>query len=200
MDTPDNVYAAPQAPLVPEAEAPQRATLPPFYVVSITKLVLLSAATFGLYSLYWFWRHWKLHKRDRKFDIWPVPRAVFAVFFAHSLNQEIDYRLRRSGSRYAWSPGLWAMLYVVSAIAGNIISRVPDSILDPGPGFALIMLTVAGCTAAMANTQRAANQASGDPEATGNARLTVANWAWLVVGGLLWLLNLAGIALFLGDA
>ena len=86
MDAHDNIYAPPQVPL--ETRSAERPALPPFYVVSLRKLVLLSIATVGLYSLYWFWRHWKLHKLDRKLDIWPVPRAIFAIFFAHGLNEK----------------------------------------------------------------------------------------------------------------
>ncbi|MCH1909792.1 hypothetical protein MKP15_13505 [Stenotrophomonas sp. Y6] len=49
MDAQDDVYAAPRAALV--AAPTERPRLPPFYVVSVTKLVLLSFATLGLYSL-----------------------------------------------------------------------------------------------------------------------------------------------------
>ncbi len=198
MDAQDDVYAAPRAALV--AAPTERPRLPPFYVVSVTKLVLLSFATLGLYSLYWFWRHWKLHKLDRKLDIWPVPRALFSIFFAHGLNREIDQRLQRSGSPHAWSPGAWATLFVVSAISGRIISRLPDSVLPFGPGFGLIVLSLAGGTLAMVHAQRAANPASGDPAGAANARLTLANWLWLVPGGLFWLMSLASLVLLTGDA
>ena len=198
MDAQDNVYAAPRAPLV--AAPTERPRLPPFYVVSVTKLALLSFATMGLYTLYWFWRHWKLHAIDSQRDIMPVPRAIFSIFFAHGLNREIDPRLRRRGSRHAWSPGGWATLYVFSAIGGRLLGSAPDSVLAPAPGFGLIMLTVAGCTLAMTHAQRAANLASDDPGGAANARLTAANWFWLVLGGLFWLASLAGMALLLGDA
>lgn len=184
MNAQDNVYAPPQASLA--LEVPERSGFPPFYVVSITKLVLLYVATLGFYSLYWFWRHWTLHKRDKKLDIWPVPRAIFPIFFAHSLNQEIDYRLHRSGQGYKWSPGMWATTYVISAIGGRIISRLPDSIVPALPGFGIGMLLLVANVLALVHAQRAANLASGDPDATGNSRLTAANWVWLVLGGLYW--------------
>lgn len=198
MDAHDNIYAPLQVPL--ETRTVERPALPPFYVVSLRKLVLLSIATVGLYSLYWFWRHWKLHKLDRKLDIWPVPRAIFAIFFAHGLNEEIDHRLRRAGQRHDWSPGTWATVYVVSAIIGQIINRLPDAMLAPGPSFGLAMLTVGGGTLAMVQAQRAANLACGDPTGSANARLTPLNWLWLVLGGLFWLLVLVGLALSLGDS
>lgn len=195
MNAQDNVYAPPQASLAQQTAQPS--ALPPFYVVSITKLVLLYIATMGFYSLYWFWKHWSRHKRDKKLDIWPVPRSVFSIFFANSLNQEIDHRLRRSGKRYNWSPGMWAGAYVISAIAGNIVSRIPDAFLAPLPGFGIGLLLMAVTGMALVQAQRAANLACGDPDGAGNSRLTAANWAWLVLGGLFWIVVGLGIVIIL---
>ena len=195
MDTQDNVYAPPQSSLTQETAVPS--ALPPFYVVSITKLVLLYVATMGFYSLYWFWKHWARHKRDKKLSIWPVPRAIFANFIAHSLNQEIDHRLQRAGKRYSWSPGMWAGAYVISAIGGRIVSRIPETILPALPSFGIGILLLAINAMALVQAQRAANLACGDPDGSGNARLTAANWAWLILGGLFWLvIGLGIVALF----
>jgi len=43
--------------------------------------------------------------------------------------------------------------------------------------------------------QRAANFASGDPEALANRRLTVANYVWLGLGAMFWVLLLIGALL-----
>lgn len=196
METQDNVYAPPRASLTQEAAEPSG--LPPFHVVSITKLVLLYVATFGFYSLYWFWKHWSQHKRDKKLDIWPVPRAIFAIFFANSLNQEIDHRLRRSGKHHSWSPGMWAGAYIMTAIGSRLIKRIPDAVLPPLPSFWVAMLVMALNATALVQAQRAANLACGDPGGAGNSRLTVANWVWLVLGGLLWTSVFALLAMHLG--
>lgn len=189
---PDNIYAPPQAELS-ATQAAQSASAPPFYVVSTTKVALLSIATFGLYSVYWFWRHWTLHKLDKKRSLWPIPRAIFAIFFVHSLNQEIDLRLRRNGTRYAWSPGMWATLYVFSAIAARVSNRFLESILPPGFNLLVMLLLLTGITLPLVNAQRAANLACDDPNATLNSRFTIANWAWLALGSLWWLLALIGL-------
>jgi cell division protein FtsW (lipid II flippase) len=189
---PDNIYAPPQAELSVTQPA-QPASAPPFYVVSTTKVALLSIATFGLYSLYWFWRHWTLHKLDKKRSLWPIPRAIFAVFFVHSLNQEIDLRLRRSGNRYSWSPGMWATIYVFSVIAARVSNRLLESVLSPAMSLALLLLLLTGMTVALVNAQRAANLACGDPNADLNSRFTIANWAWLALGCFCWLMLLVGL-------
>ena len=41
--------------------------------------------------------------------------------------------------------------------------------------------------------QRAINSACGDPKGETNAGYSLANWVWLVVGGLWWLLTLFGL-------
>lgn len=196
MHAQDNVYAPPQSSLTQETAEPS--ALPPFYVVSITKLVLLYVATMGFYSLYWFWKHWARHKRDKKLSIWPVPRAIFAIFFAHSLNQEIDHRLQRAGKRYSWSPGMWAGAYVISAIGGRIVKRIPDAVLPPLPSIWVAMLLMALNATALVQAQRAANLACDDPSGAGNSRLTAANWVWLVLGGLLWIFIFVMLAMYLG--
>ena len=52
-----------------------------------------------------------------------------------------------------------------------------------------------GTTSALAQTQRAANIACGDPAAHANRRLTVVNYLWLSLGGVLWALILLGLLL-----
>lgn len=190
----DNLYAPPTARIVdPQTEAASRPT--PFYVVSTAKVIVLSIVTFGLYTLYWFWRHWKLHKIDRKLDIWPVPRAVFSIFFAHTLNSEIDHRITRNRERHRWSPGLWATVYVVAVIASRIANRVPETIVSAEMALVTSMAAVFAITASLFHAQRAANIASGDPQARSNNRFTAANWVWIVLGGLFWLLLAIGLML-----
>lgn len=181
----NNVYAPTQVALTSAAETQP---LPPFYVVSTTKLVLLSLATLGMYSLYWFWRHWKRYGIDSGRRLYPVWRSLFAIFFAHSLNRAIDQRLQDQHSRHRWSPGAWATLYVVTVILMHVVSRLPEPLLSAQLAFALTLLPWAAQIVAMVQAQRAANIACGDPSARQNRRLSLANGCWLLVGGLLWLL------------
>ena len=59
------------------------------------------------------------------------------------------------------------------------------------------MAAVFAITASLFHAQRAANIASGDPQALSNNRFTAANWVWIVLGGLFWLL--LGIGLMLPE-
>lgn len=191
-DTTANPYAPPSARIAKVAGHGEAVIAPPFYVVAPWKAALLMFGTFGLYSLYWFWRHWQLHRIDKKLDIWPVARAIFSIFFAHALNQEIDHRINRQGLRHRWSPGFWATLYVVSVIGIRVLNRVAGEALSPGVFLAVLVATQLANALFVFHSQRAANVACGDPEATANRRLTIANGLWLLLGLLLWSLVLLG--------
>lgn len=166
-----------------------------FYVVASRKFFLLFFLTVGLYQIYWFYRHWAQFKRHRKLDLWPIPRAIFAVFFTHSLAREIEARIHRSTARFDWSPGAIATTFVILQIASNILDRMAWRNI----GFPVtdwisigILLPMAWLAHAM---QRAANVACGDPDGASNAQLTAANWIWMLLGGILWALALLGLLL-----
>jgi len=191
----DDPYAPPKATIADLSNERIAGEQAPFYIVAPFKAGLLMMLTLGLYSVYWFWRHWRQHKRDKKLDIWPVPRAIFAIFFAHSLNAEIDHRIKREGLDHPWAPGLWATLFVVFSIAGRIVDRLLDDVIGLEASFGLSVLTLLGTTFAICQAQRAANIACRDPQAQSNRRLTVANYVWLLLGAAVWGLALLGLFL-----
>jgi hypothetical protein len=183
-----NPYATPRAPLTGESSAPGE-----FYVVSPRKFLLLFVFTSGVYGVYWFWRHWKLLRDSRKLDIWPIPRGLFSIFFAHALNREIDETLQKTRALHIWAPSNVATTYVVFSLIGSISDRLAGvSIGSPVVDvIALACLLPVGYS--LLQVQRAANAACGDPDGTTNHYLSAANWAWLAAGSLLLLLILIGI-------
>lgn len=187
----ENLYAPPATPVVDAAR--EAAASAEFFVVGTTKLWLLYFATFGLYPLFWFYMHWARYKRFRRQDMWPAARALFAIFFTHQLTGEIDDRLRRDGKRYAWSPNGNATAFVVLSIVSTIASRIPENVSRMADVLPLLLLAPIAWT--LANMQRAANLACGQPDAASNRHFTWANWLWLVAGGLLWALVLIGVFL-----
>jgi hypothetical protein len=191
-----NLYAPPAASVVDiaaEEDTPQ------FYVVAPTKFLMLFFATFSAYSLYWFWRHWTLQKRRYTLDIWPIPRAIFQIFFAHSLNREIDFRLKRVDPRYRWSPGAHATVFVIFSIVGSVLDRLSANSIGSPYVDVLSILTLLPAAYAMLQAQKAANAACGDPKGATNARLTPANYVWLIIGLVLWAMIGLGLVAIAGD-
>ncbi|GAB4022412.1 hypothetical protein [Spirosoma koreense] len=87
---------------------------------------LLSFLTFGLYPIYWFYKNWRFFKELYDWDIYPVWRAIFSIFFIHALLERIDDLAIEKGHPGINSGG-YATGYVVIAIVQRFLDRVaPD--------------------------------------------------------------------------
>ena len=160
------------------------------YVVGVRKFLVLSIATLGLYRIYWFWRNWRNVRDASGASLWPVPRGLFNVFFTHSLFRDVEDHLRNQRLTYPWTPGGAATLVVAIAVITSIAS---NALSGAGPLVDLFVF-LAGFLGpiAMVPAQRAINRANGDPDGESNARLTLANWLWMIPGLVYWALVLIG--------
>ena len=188
----DNIYSPPTAVV---ADAPVAVEATRFYAVSSLKFWMLMAATFGVYRLYWFYKHWALYKKRTGAAIWPVMRALFPIFFVHSLYEEIDAEITRNGGHHEWLWRTAAAFYIVGTVAENGVSKI-ERVSGHGDITLWIQIAAMLIVLWMGHIgQRAANIAVGDPDGESNARFTVANWCWIVFGVLRWSLVLIGLAL-----
>jgi hypothetical protein len=184
----DSIYAPPEA----ETEVAD-ASLPPLYIVGLRKLYLLSVFTVNLYFVYWFYKNWKLTKIRNAESIWPPARGVFYIFFTHSLFTEINELLKTKGKSFSWSPSLLATVIVLLTITNNVLNRLAGrSIGSPITDIASITLVIV-IPLLFLKPQSAINLACDDPEGKSNASLGLANWAWMTLGFLWWLLILFGL-------
>jgi hypothetical protein len=182
-----NPYEAPRADLTTVDSAQ-----PPLYVVSNKKFWVMMVMTLGLYSVYWFYRNWKLHKLGVRDNIWPVPRAIFNIFFTHSLCRVVDARIRHAGLSYNWSPGTIATIYVVLVLIERLADRLnrgpePDLLLI-GAGFVALFAAIL----MLWRIQVAINVACLDPNGESNDHFSAANYAWMAVGLVLIALVIVG--------
>lgn len=186
-----DIYQAPEADLSRETET--ETVSREFYVVSAPKYLALMIGTFGLYEFYWFYRHWKNYSLCHGESMWPVMRAIFSVFFMHSLCSKVDASLKAAGKKYRWHPGLLATIYVVVVI----VSRVVDRISASSEELSAIDVVSIGLFPILVwclyRIQAAANIACDDPHATSNANFTAANFIWLALGVMIWGLVFFGI-------
>ncbi len=182
-----NIYAPPQASLT--SPTPQESSNR-LYVVSITKFWLLAIGTLGLFSVYWHYSNWvRIRDQDNE-NIWPVARAIFQIFFFHSLFRRIETRLRASGSDFYWSFEGLATLLVISNVLGYVLGYLPDSLNKQ----ALLQVLSTGLllvnTYMEAMAQRAINHAAGDAEGGNNSQITAANVVWILIGLAMWVFTL----------
>lgn len=190
----DDPYKAPEAVAL---DGPALAD-PHFYVVAPRKFLLLMVGTLGLYALYWFYKNWATLNRH-EYCYWPVPRAIFAIFFTHSLFGKIDGMLAAGRKQYAWDATSMAWLFVISTVATQFIHRATMRGFIDEHWDVLGLLLLIPSTYALYRAQGAINLAESDPEGLANAEITGANVLWLLLGGVLWLLNLIGLyEIFIG--
>ena len=183
-----DVYKAPESEILTENSGETE-----FYVVSQQKFLILYIATLGLYSFYWFYKHWQQYKIRHQESMWPIMRAIFQIFFTHSLFENFRVRLMDKKLTYAWAPGVLATIYVVIILTESVANRM--SIKGIGLpltdylGFLLFPLQIW----ILYKAQGAANVACECPKGEKNSLLTAANYFWIVVGGVFWLLVAIGL-------
>ncbi|WP_374585187.1 hypothetical protein [Pseudoduganella sp.] len=178
-----NVYAPPLSDL---DQQPSAAASDHFYVVSTRKMLIQYFLTLGVYQLYWYYRNWAQQRRATGADVWPLPRALFALFFTHSLFRRIGAH-DASGKRDAWDSGSYAAAMVFLLVTDYLLvwaSRA-SPILDGLSWFMLVPLALV-----MRQAQIEVNARCGDPQGASNDKFSAGNYAWCALGGVLWLLVL----------
>jgi hypothetical protein len=169
-----------------------------FMVVAPRKFWIMIIGTVGLYAYYWFYKNWALLNRRHK-TYWPVLRAIFSIFFTHSLFKEVADAIQRRGATHAWSPHAMATQYVVCSIASQVCDKLAGRGVGSPVTDAIALVLLWPIFGALYAAQRAINVAEGDPTGERNSSLTPANFAWLLLGGLLWLLLLLGLFVIATD-
>lgn len=171
------------------------ASAPPkkFFVVSTRKLTVLFLATLGMYSIYWFYKQWEAYKDGSDFDsdagkMWPVMRALFPIFFVFSLLR----RLREEGLRHEeierWSTAPTAGVMTALLVLSQGFDRAANKSLGSPVTDILALVILLPLLAYFLSVQDKVNLVCDDPEGAGNARFTIANYAWIALGVALWLL------------
>ena len=183
-----------ELPSVPEAKL-----APLFYVVAPRKFTILFLVTFGLYQVYWFYKNWSLFKSRIPSasafgtTIWPVPRAVFSVFFVHALFKTIKQHAPDKPAVAAWGESSHATFVVFLILLSTLLSRLADHFNGNVWLNLLGILVVVPLMHALRNAQDMINIACDDPQGAANAALTWANYLWIVIGALFWMTVVLGM-------
>lgn len=162
-----------------------------FYVVSKRKLAILFLATMGLYSIYWFYKNWDQYRDNTPYAseggaIWPVMRAIFSVFFIHSLFRKIKESAPAAPLLAQWSTNAHAWTMIALLMVSNLLDRLSARGIGSPETDLLSLLILLPLLSSFSKAQAMVNISCGDPDGTTNGKLTKANWAWMVAGGLVW--------------
>jgi len=154
--------------------------VPPFFAVSVPKLAVLSLCSLGVYEIYWFYKNWQLIRARERSNIYPFPRAVFAVLFCY----QCFARMRDYGTELEIAPPLAAGALAAGWIITTIAYKLPD------PYSLVSLLSVVFLLPVQAHVNRI-NQAL-VPTHEPNASFSGWNWFLAIVGGCLLILAIIG--------
>lgn len=198
----DNPYAATTYAAATAAEESAAAgSTPMFYVVAPRKAAILFLGTVGYYGIYWFFKQWDCYKDHQPYaskfgsTIWPVPRALFSIFFYHALFDKIREYGNRHAAVAAWHSTSHAWLMVVLTLLSGCLDRAANKSLGSPTTDLLSLLILLPLLLGMLRAQRMINVSCDDPDGAGNAALTGANYAWIAFGAVIWLLIAVGLLL-----
>jgi len=93
-------------------QIPTTTASPLYFAVSKTKLILMSLCTFGIYEVYWFYKNWELIKERTGKKMRPFWRAMFAIFFCHSLFKSVQSSVPSHRRQSDINPGWLTLGYI----------------------------------------------------------------------------------------
>ena len=94
-----------------------------FFPVSEGKLITLYILSFGLYGIYWFQQNWKRQQPMMDKKIYPVWRAIFSIFFTHSLFKRINQQAVHLPQQHKFNANVLATFFVAAIVVSNVIDR-----------------------------------------------------------------------------
>jgi len=186
----ENIYSTPESDL---SNASIDGSKCYFFPTSQRKLVILFIATFGVYPVYWFYKNWELQKKY-EVKIMPLLRAIFYIFFTHSLFRRVEEVARNKGISKSWGANSLATVFVILTIISSILDGAAESSVAIGMmdyasiGIVFILL------GPIYMVQEVVNNINDDPLGRLNSSFSIYNYIFIIPGVLMWML--VGIGLF----
>ncbi len=73
------------------------------HCISLNKFIILSIASFGLYEIWWMYKAWRFYQQKEQSNIMPAARAIFTIFFLHSLFKKTFEFAKEKGYKESYS-------------------------------------------------------------------------------------------------
>lgn len=100
-----------------------------FLYIPVSRLIVLSILSCGLYEVYWIYKNWRYLKERDGLDIKPFWRGWFGVFYCHSLLKTIHDDCELAPVEQArFSPGGLATGWIILVLVANAFGRAPGAI------------------------------------------------------------------------
>jgi hypothetical protein len=173
-----NPYAPPAADLATAALAP------PYFATSTAKLLLLSAATFGIYPAWWSYQNWRAIRAQTGEKLSPIPRAFFSGFTNFSLFP----RLQTIGAKAGC---VTRLPHEILALSNLLLSVVIQIVPDENP-LGLLLVCAMGIPYLPSNVLARRINLALAPDARPTAPWTALNWIGGILGAAVLALGLIG--------
>jgi hypothetical protein len=171
-----------------------------FFPVSEGKLITMYILSFGLYGIYWFYKNWTLQQNTMDKKIYPAWRAIFSIFFTHSLFKRISQNALHLEKQHQFNANALATFFVAAVIISNILDRfsMNTSMLNNTSGnmviFASLVIFLLSVYP-LVKVQSTVNRINNDILGYLNYKYSLANYVLITIGIILWLLFALGTLL-----
>ena len=175
------------------AEVSQEESTTEFFPVSEGKFLTLYILSFGFYGIYWFYKNWSLQQKYIDKKIYPVWRAIFSIFFTHSLFNRINKRAQQVEQKHTFNANVLATLFVAAIIASSILDRstLNTSLLINFSNNSLIITSLILFFVSaypLAKVQATVNRINNDMLGYLNHKYSIWNYVLIVLGVLSWIM------------
>ena len=169
-----------------------------FFPVSEGKLITLYILSFGLYGVYWFYKNWKLQQPKMDKKIFPVMRAIFSIFFTHSLFNRINKSAVNLEQKHKFNANVLATFFVCAVIVGNLLDRVTmnTGILENLSSTSVIIVSLVIFLLSvypLAVVQATVNRINNDMLGYLNHKYSLWNYLLIALGVVFWLMLAMGL-------
>ena len=170
----------------------------PFFPVSEGKLITLYILSFGLYGIYWFHQNWKRQQPMMDKKIYPVWRAIFSIFFTHSLFKRIDQQAVHLEQQHKFNANVLATFFVATIVLSNVIDRlsISTNTVQSMTNTTLIITSIIlflFSAYPLAKVQATANRINNDMLGYLNHKYSVWNVVLIILGAFSWLMLTMGL-------
>jgi hypothetical protein len=98
----------------------------PFYAVSVSKFIIYSILSLGIYINYWCYRNFKAIKQQNNANIMPIARGIFAILWYYPLYQALKQHSELQSNKSKLIPSWGAAISFLLILATTLVYRMEE--------------------------------------------------------------------------